>query len=290
MAADSAELAGLLADREEYRASLQETRAALATAPNAELEAHANDLVELLASLDELIKEHMQRAVTRVVDPAPVVSSAAAALASTGVPAAVARGMRFDKGDVVSARHADGQWYDAVVKKATEQSTYVVEYTGYKETAELDPSDVRTIGETQAECLEQEAKKRAAESRKRKRGDAAAGDSSDDDDPALATFVVPQYLIRKPTDTPEEVKNKHRRLKAMKQQFKRDREEAVHAKRQSSWMDFQAQRKGLKVAKRSTIFSTADAGRVGVAASASSGMTAFRAKRKEFDARKGRED
>ena len=165
--------------------------------------------------------------------------------------------MRFVPGDTVSALYVgDGKWYTAKVEAVVDGKAYRVHYPGYgAEKAVLEPAQVRTVGETQAEeiaAAEARAVREARKARKRKADTLGGGDGDDDggdDGGNVAPFVVPPELELLPTDPPAERERKTKKVHKLRKKHKKAIANARADARVSSWQSFVAG-SGSRAAKR----------------------------------------
>lgn len=195
---------------------------------------------------------------------------ALASLSAIPQPAAPFPAGELRVGTAVLARYSDGNWYSAVVEAVLCAGSQArVKFSGYGNveilpreyvqrpsavSAAANPASETKASEIAAVSGKAESAPRAAFRVNGKAVCAAAIDSvSDAAEPAgasadaLRDFVVPDSLKLLPTDTPDDINRKKRRISALKLAFKQKKAEALADSAASSWQNFRdAPLAGLK--------------------------------------------
>lgn len=200
----------------------------------------------------------------------PNATVALASLSAIPQPAAPFPAGELRVGTAVLARYSDGNWYSAIVEAVLRAGSQArVKFSGYGNVETLpreyvqrpsalstaaNPASETKANETAAVSGKAESAPRAAFRVNGKAVCAAAIDSaSTAAEPAgassdtLSDFVVPDSLKLLPTDTPDDINRKKRRISALKLAFKQKKAEALADSAASSWQNFRgAPLAGLK--------------------------------------------
>ncbi|KAL3814558.1 hypothetical protein ACJIZ3_015826 [Penstemon smallii] len=176
----------------------------------------------------------------------------------------------------------DGEWYDATIEALT-QNGYYVRYNEWGNEEEVDPDNVRSIQEGNADPLLEAERIAVAtkEALKRKIALSASKDSH--------SWTVPEKLQYDPND-PEDVKAaKRKKIHSFKSKMRLEEKEVTQNKRQNAWQQFQTTKgRAKKVGffsgrKRESIFKSPEDpfGKVGVTGSGK-GLTDFQRREKHL--------
>jgi len=226
---------------EEYEAQLKTVNAALQDEPDLqELLVVKQNLIDVLKSTKELLKLKKEQAKVKYLNIQEL---------------ATERG--FYQGLQVEAKWSqDNEWYKATITSITEDG-FGVTFSEYGNVEIVAPDDVRHRKQVEVLVVEADEPQRSTAPSQlvvnKQKGD----------------LVIPPSLKILPTDSEAVRKQKKKRIKALKSQYRSQKMDEERNKRKKDWQDFQKHGKSKKQKTGPSIFQSPDSvqGKVGVTGS-----------------------